>query len=165
MTVRMVVVADTHVPQRGSTLPRALLKALERADVIAHLGDFTSRAVLTALRTYAPVHAVHGNNDETALVAELPLTVTLTVEGKQIVLIHGHVGGRTALQAAQRAASHTPKADAILFGHSHSSFSEVQDGKLLFNPGSPTDRRWAPYRSFGSIEIGESLVPEITIIE
>jgi phosphomethylpyrimidine synthase len=32
-----------------------------------------------------------------------------------------------------------------------------RDGVLLFNPGSPTDRRWAPYHSVGILELGDTI--------
>jgi predicted phosphodiesterase len=44
--------------------------------------------------------------------------------------------------------------DAVLFGHSHRPQREVRNGVLLFNPGSPTDRLFAPYNSYGVLEVG-----------
>jgi predicted phosphodiesterase len=32
---------------------------------------------------------------------------------------------------------------------------------LLFNPGSPTERRWSATLSFGQIDVGEELVARI----
>jgi predicted phosphodiesterase len=51
--------------------------------------------------------------------------------------------------------------DAVLFGHSHRSHCRIEEGRLIFNPGSPTDRRWAEHRSFGVIEVDEVLRPSI----
>jgi predicted phosphodiesterase len=73
------------------------------------------------------------------------------------VLVHGDVGGRTALTAARS----VDGGDAVLFGHSHRPYCSVEGGRLLFNPGSPTDRRFGPYRSYGWLEIGERIRPRI----
>ena len=45
--------------------------------------------------------------------------------------------------------------DIIIFGHSHKPFNEKKGGVLYFNPGSPNDMVFAPYRSYGLIEIRE----------
>jgi putative phosphoesterase len=45
------------------------------------------------------------------------------------------------------------KPDIIIFGHSHVPKNEYIDGTLFFNPGSVTDTVYAPYRSYGIIEI------------
>lgn len=34
-----------------------------------------------------------------------------------------------------------PRADAVIFGHSHIPLLEAADRFQIFNPGSPTDRR------------------------
>ena len=154
---RIIVVADTHMPRRNRELPRALLDAFAGADAIFHLGDFTSVEVLHRLRQFAPVHAVHGNNDDPDLTATLPLVERTTVGSKEFVLLHGHVAGSSALLAARAVTG----GDAVLFGHSHRAYCAVEDGRLFFNPGSPTDRRWSEHRSFGVIEVGDSLRPSI----
>jgi predicted phosphodiesterase len=42
-----------------------------------------------------------------------------------------------------------PNADLVVFGHSHLPFyGEGEDGQLLLNPGSPTQRRRAPTHTF-----------------
>ena len=42
-----------------------------------------------------------------------------------------------------------PKADAVVFGHSHLPMHETEAGFQIFNPGSPTERRRAPRPSMG----------------
>ena len=41
-----------------------------------------------------------------------------------------------------------PGARVVVFGHSHVPFLEDQNGLLLLNPGSPTDKRRQPRRTF-----------------
>lgn len=153
MTTRAVVLADTHMPRRARVLPRPVLTALAQADLVIHLGDFTETELASALASLAPLYAVHGNNDSAELRAQLPATLTIVVEGHSLVLIHGHLGGRTALAAARN-----QTADVILFGHSHRAWCSREGNRLLFNPGSPTDRRWAPQRTFGVLDLWEGNV-------
>jgi putative phosphoesterase len=53
------------------------------------------------------------------------------------------------------------KVDLIVYGHSHSPFWGMVDGMLFLNPGSPTDKRWAPFNSVAILEAGEELTAEI----
>jgi predicted phosphodiesterase len=47
---------------------------------------------------------------------------------------------------------------AVVFGHSHEPYNDVQRGVLLFNPGSPTERRRQPRPSYGFLTIEDGLV-------
>jgi putative phosphoesterase len=158
--MRLVVLADTHLPRRGRGLPTTLLSALETADVIVHLGDFTEIEVVHELQHYARLVGIAGNNDSAEVRALFPYRRILDVSGKQLVLIHGHREGRTALQAARTVG----EGDAVLFGHSHSAYNQVEDGRLLFNPGSPTERRWSKSLSFGVIEVAEDIAARIVLL-
>jgi uncharacterized protein len=42
-----------------------------------------------------------------------------------------------------------PRADAVVFGHSHIPLLEADGGFQIFNPGSPTDRRRQPQHTMG----------------
>ena len=152
-----MVLADTHLPRKGRTLPQRVLSELERADIIIHLGDFTEISVARMLQSHARLAGVHGNNDCPEICAQFPATRQLTLGGQTLALLHGHLGGGTALQAARKVTGST----AVLFGHSHRPYCSWVDGILFFNPGSPTDRRWSPSRSFGLMEIGEVIEARI----
>jgi putative phosphoesterase len=130
-------------------LPLSVLEAAQHADLIAHLGDFTEVEVARQLESMAPLAAVHGNNDSAEVRERFPALVRLDVEGRRLVLIHGHVGGRTAAQAARA----VPDADIVLFGHSHQPRIQWENGRLLFNPGSPTQPRFSRSTSYGILTI------------
>jgi putative phosphoesterase len=53
------------------------------------------------------------------------------------------------------------KVDVVIFGHSHSPCNENKNGILFFNPGSPTDKVFAPYNSVGIIEINDKIEARI----
>ena len=117
---------------------------LRRADLILHGGDVSTVAVLEELRSYAPVAAVHGNNDEPALVASLPAETTVEVGAATIGLVHD--AGRRAGREARLLAKF-PGCDAVVYGHSHLPQLDRVAGVWILNPGSPTERRRAPARS------------------
>ncbi|GAC1330181.1 MAG: metallophosphoesterase family protein [Chloroflexota bacterium] len=155
---RIVVLADTHMPRKGRTLPSIIFSEIERSSFVIHLGDFTGMEVVNTLRDLAPLHAVHGNNDSDDIRALFPAARTMVVETFTIGMLHGHIGGRTAVRAAENVRA----CDIVLFGHSHASYAQRDETRLLFNPGSPTDRRWSAGCSFGILDLQETI--EATIV-
>ncbi len=159
--VTVVVLADTHI-RRGSSrrLPDSAYAHLERADLVLHAGDIVVGEVLDELRGFAPVHAVLGNNDA-ALVGLLPETAQHEIEGVRVAMVHdsGPSAGR-----ARRLHRRFPEADVVVFGHSHIPWNETGvDGQLLFNPGSPTERRRQPHHTLGTLELDDGRVLSHTI--
>jgi hypothetical protein len=76
------------------------------------------------------------------------------------VLIHGHQG-RTARTVARTFAG---KVDCVVYGHSHIPMIEEAAGTTMFNPGSPTDRRWRPHFGIGLIHVSaERCRPELIL--
>jgi putative phosphoesterase len=143
----IAVISDTHMPKSGHRLPEECVARLQAADLIIHAGDLIGLEVLKDLRRYAPVKAVHGNVDDAAVKAALPATVTVSVEGVRIAIVHdaGPARGRI-----NRLRGRFPDADAVIFGHSHMPLhGRAEDGFQIFNPGSPTERRRAPARTMG----------------
>ncbi len=156
MPTHVVVLSDTHI-RRGGTrkLPDGAYAHLETADVILHAGDILVGEVLDELRGFAPVHAVLGNNDA-ELVGLLPETESLVLDGVRIAMIHdsGPSAGR-----AGRMRRRFPDADVVVFGHSHIPWDDAGvDGQLLFNPGSPTERRAQPSHTLGTLDLDGGMV-------
>jgi len=149
--MRAVVLADTHIGDSGSTrLPKRVWEEVCQADVVLHAGDVVSASFLDQLRSVVPLHAVLGNND-TALVGILANTVELDMEGARVAIVHDS-GPRAGREA--RMHRRFPSADVVIFGHSHIPWNAVGLARqLLFNPGSPTQRRRQPYRTFGLLEL------------
>ena len=151
LVMRVLVIADTHIPDFANALPAPLERELARADLILHAGDVTSPAVLDALATYARVHVALGNNDGPAVrrwgAREV---VRLDLAGVPTVLLHdtGPRAGRT-----RRLTSRFPHARLIVFGHSHIPVIERAGGVLLVNPGSPTWKRRQAFPTFVVLRI------------
>jgi putative phosphoesterase len=135
------------MPKGGRTLPEACLARLRAADAILHAGDLIATEVLDLLESLGPpVHAVHGNVDEPALLMRLPAVRMVEAGGARIVMTHD---GGPAERRLARLRARFPDADAVVFGHSHLPLHEERDGFHVFNPGSPTERRRAPFHTMG----------------
>jgi putative phosphoesterase len=81
--------------------------------------------------------------------------VEIVLGGVRIGMIHDsglHPGRR------ERMAKRFPGARVVVFGHSHQPLNEDMDGLLLFNPGSATWKRKAPYTSMGLLWIEDGRV-------
>ncbi len=152
--MRVGVVSDTHITDGRRTIPPAVWGAFTDVDVILHAGDIARRDVLDDLAALAPVHAVYGNVDPFELATTLPERLTLDLGGAHVGLTHGHLGvGRTTPERARGHFAGVAGLDAVVFGHSHEPYNRIEDGVLLFNPGSPTERRRQPRPSYGLLTI------------
>jgi len=153
VTTRLLLLADTHVPQRARDLPAAVWAEVDRADVVVHAGDWVEPALLDALldrlsgaerESPGRLIGVHGNNDGTELRRRLPEVARDDVEGLALAVVHetGDARGRELrCDADPRFAG----ADLLVFGHSHIPWDTTTPrGLRLLNPGSPTDRRRQP---------------------
>ena len=148
-----LILADTHIPRRAKGLPEALVPHLKRADLVLHAGDLLETSVLGELSRYAPVRAVKGNVDGPDV--DLPEILEFEVGGVPVAMIHdsGPKKGRRS-----RMKRRFPDARVVVFGHSHIPLLEDEDGLMLLNPGSPTDRRRQPEHTFALlwVEGGET---------
>jgi len=150
--VRIVVISDTHMPLRAPALPEAVIEAARGADMIVHAGDFTEKPVLDELRALGRFVGVAGNMDPPIVRQALAEREFLDVDGVRIAVVHGW-GAPAPLPAALLREFAKDRVRAIVFGHTHAPCNEEVGGVLLFNPGSPTDMRFAPYRSFGILTV------------
>jgi putative phosphoesterase len=154
--------ADTHAPRRWKSCPPAVAAHLRGADLILHAGDVCTADVLDELAAYAPVHAVRGNNDGPDVAAwGAPDTLELDLGGLQVAMIHdsGPATGRPS-----RLRHRFPRADLVVFGHSHIPLDQAGSGQRIFNPGSPTDRRRQPHGTAGLLHIADGRLVSAQIL-
>lgn len=144
---RLVIIADTHVPQRARELPAELWDAVEAADVVIHAGDWVDVAVLDEIEERSRrLVGVYGNNDGPDLRGRLPEVASVNIAGVRMAVIHetGPAQGRE-----ERCAAQFPDQDVLVFGHSHIPWdTTTETGLRLVNPGSPTDRRRQPHCTY-----------------
>jgi len=175
------VLSDTHIlPGGRRQLPPIVFETFAGVDLILHAGDLNTLQVLGELEALAPVYAVRGNNEDAATYAALETTQRIAVEECVIGLTHGDLPAENSKprplqaatgnrQTAANALSHfadDATVNCVVFGHSHRPLElNVPVGGrevLLFNPGSPTDRRYAPDFSCGLLRVdGRSIQVEL----
>jgi putative phosphoesterase len=147
----VAAIADTHLPRGKRRLPDRCLELLASVEVLIHAGDFVSLEALRELESIGtPLYAVHGNSDEMAVRRLLPAEREVDLAGHRIAIIHDPGPRRGRLK---RLRGRYPAADVVVFGHTHVPQHERAAGFQIFNPGSPTERRRAPRRSMGLIQI------------
>ncbi|MGE6203487.1 metallophosphoesterase family protein [Guptibacillus hwajinpoensis] len=150
--MNVVVVSDTHMPRMAKELPQALKDELYHADLIIHVGDWQTQAVYEELKSYAPIKGVYGNVDEAFFINKFNEKLILDLESHRIGVTHGHGKGKTTEQRAV-AQFQGDDVELILFGHTHIPLHKEYDGKIIFNPGSPTDKRRQARYSFGKLTV------------
>jgi putative phosphoesterase len=149
--VLATVIGDTHLPRGSRRLPEECVRRIAAADLVIHVGDFSTAAAYREIAAIGPeLVAVHGNVDDAELRSRLPERTMVELEGARLGLIHDAGPSRGRLARMRRAFG---DADAVIFGHSHLPLHERDRGFAIFNPGSPTERRRAPTRSMGLARI------------
>lgn len=152
------VLSDTHLAGRG--LPAEVMDALRGVDMILHAGDLVDLEVVDQLSELAPTLAVKGNMDHGRAARVLPVSRLVEVESFKIGLTHGY-GPPWGMPRKVRAVFSGSEVDCIIFGHTHQALVEESGGILYFNPGSPTDRRFARERTLGRLKVDDRLAPEV----
>jgi uncharacterized protein len=141
--VRLLLLADTHVPRRARDLPAQVWAEVEAADLVVHAGDWVDVALLDALEARSrALLACWGNNDGADLRARVPEVARAQLHGVRLAVVHetGSAAGREL-----RVDRDHPDVDVLVFGHSHIPWDTTTlRGSRLLNPGSPTDRRRQP---------------------
>lgn len=156
--MKVGVISDTHVPAIVPALPPAVFDIFAGVDLILHAGDIVELSVLDELRAVAPVEAVAGNMDSGSVHGVLPAKKLLQLGAYRVGLIHGKY--RIDVQK-DMIRKEFDAVDLIVYGHSHTPFWGRVGDVLFLNPGSPTDKRHAPYNSVALLEVGAELRAEI----
>ena len=157
---RLLVLADTHVPQRAKDLPGEVWAQVEAADVVVHAGDWVTPDLLDELEARSTrLVAVWGNNDGPELRARLPEVARVELAGMRWGVVH-ETGAKARRE--ERMCAAYPDLDVLVFGHSHIPWDTEYGGLRLLNPGSPTDRRREPHCTYLTAIVEEG---DITALE
>jgi putative phosphoesterase len=154
--LRLLLLADTHLPKRARELPAQLWAAVDAADVVVHAGDWVDLSLLDELEERAArLIGVRGNNDLGELRRRLPEVAYAELDGVRLGVVHetGPAAGRE-----ERCSTRFPDLDVLVFGHSHIPWdTTTSTGLRLLNPGSPTDRRRQPFATYmtGTVRDGK----------
>jgi len=156
--MKIGVLSDTHIPVIVKALPPVIFDIFKGVDLILHAGDIVEFSVLDALKEIAPVEAVAGNMDDVEVGLRLPAKKIIPAGRYTIGLIHGKY--RIDVQR-EMIRKEFEKVDVIVYGHSHGPFWGKVGDVYFLNPGSPTDKRYAPFNSVALLEVGEEIRAEI----
>ncbi len=160
--MRLLLISDTHIPGRARTLPDAVRRAADDADLVVHAGDWVAASVLDDLARHAEVLGVYGNNDGADLRGRLPEVARREIEGVRFAVVH-ETGDAKSRHTRMDAAF--PDTDVLVFGHSHIPWDAVTArGLRLLNPGSPTDRRRQPRCTMMTAAVEDGVLRDVELI-
>jgi len=162
--LRVAVLADTHAPRFWKGCPPGVARRLREVDLVLHAGDVCVPSVLDELAAYAPVLAVLGNNDGDDVATwggGVPEVLETELAGVRVAMVHdsGPATGR-----GPRLRRRFPRADLVVFGHSHIPWDEVTDGQRALNPGSPTDKRRQPRPTMALLDLAAGEVERAELV-
>lgn len=160
--MKLLLLADTHVPRRARDLPARVWDEVERADVVVHAGDWVVPELLDELTARsARLVACWGNNDGPELRSRLPERADATLDGVRFTVTH-ETGGSAGRDA--RMSRLYRDTDVLVFGHSHIPWdTTTSTGLRLLNPGSPTDRRRQPFCTYMTTSIANGVLGDVVV--
>jgi putative phosphoesterase len=159
--VRLLLLADTHVPRRAKALPAVLWDEVDRADVVVHAGDWVEVSLVDAVEARARLIGCYGNNDGPDLRTRLPEVARAELDGVRLAVVH-ETGPSTGRD--ERMAAVYPDVDLLVFGHSHIPWdATASTGLRLLNPGSPTDRRRQPFCTYLTLDIVAGEIGDVVL--
>jgi uncharacterized protein len=137
------LISDTH----GYLDPR-VCPHFEGVDHILHAGDIGPRALILELEKVAPVTAVSGNTDFDSTFRE---TEIIELGSRRFLLHHMVTPSDPHCPIHERSAR--AKADIVVFGHTHRSYSEMLGNRLYVNPGYAGKQRFNLPRSIAILAL------------
>lgn len=120
MAKKIGIISDTH----GLLRPE-VLEILKTCDCILHAGDVTAPELLDKIRFLGSIYVVRGNNDKD-WAEGIAKTLRFNIEGVKFFMTHNKKDVAWELGSTQ----------IVIFGHTHSYFEKMIDGRLWLNPGS-----------------------------
>lgn len=143
--MRIGLISDTH----GLLRPQAL-DFLRGSDHILHAGDIVGADLLDQLAGLAPLTAVRGNNDYGDWAQALPESVTLTLGGIVIHMLHDLK--ELAIDPVAQGVR------VVVTGHSHKPACRERGGVLYVDPGAAGRRRFTLPVSVGELLVDDGRV-------
>ncbi len=165
--MKILVISDTHISTIKGNLHPKILNEIKSSDICIHAGDFVEYRVFDELSQMIKVYGVRGNMDDSDIRKSLPETQIINAGEIKIGVTHGKGYLAKFVPIIKNIFKDSYQdIDIFIFGHSHIPVNETIDGKIYFNPGSPTDKIFASYNSYGILEIkGKSITRRLVKIE
>ena len=154
------MLSDTHAKDLDD-LPDRILEDIKKADLIIHVGDYTSKKFLEKLRDLGNFKGVHGNMDPNEIKRELPDKDIFELMGFRIGITHPSEGGSPIGLKSRVKSKLGEYPDLIIYGHTHKPANEREGRTIYLNPGSATGAFPARYRTYGVLNIKDKIEAEI----
>lgn len=154
------MLSDTHAKDLDD-LPERILEDIKKADLIIHVGDYTSKMFLDQLRDLGNFKGVHGNMDSNEIKSELPDKDIFELMGFGIGIIHPSEGGSPMGLKSRVKSKLGEDPDLIIYGHTHKPANEREGSNIYLNPGSATGAFPARYKTYGILNIKDKIEVEI----
>jgi hypothetical protein len=146
---KILVLSDSH----GNLNNMVLAVKSNSPDMIIHLGDCWADAErLRAKYPGIPMEQVPGNCD----CRQEFLERILLIEGKKILICHGHTLNVKAGCLNLQYTAQERKVDAALFGHTHRVFYDEHNRIVYLNPGSIGSPAFGAPPSYGILTVDGS---------
>jgi putative phosphoesterase len=158
--MKVGVIADTHLRQASRELAELIAGPFKDVEMVLHAGDITELDVLQAFGG-KEIQAVCGNMDSPAVRRQFPSQHTLQLGKFKIGLIHGW--GRPQ-RIEERIRREFSEVDCIVYGHTHVPSQVTREGVLFFNPGAFGGGFVTAKRTFGLLDLGETMSGEIVYL-
>ena len=132
--MKILVLSDSHA---ALSFMRRCIDAVQ-PDAVIHLGDHYDDGTAMA-EEYPQIrfYQVPGNCDVHRCFIPDPETRLETLGGVRILMTHGHRHHVKQTLIRLLADARASRADAVLFGHTHSAYCQLEeDGLWVLNPGS-----------------------------
>jgi hypothetical protein len=155
--MKIGVISDTHLIGYHQGLADAIEKHFQDVDLVLHAGDVVEPKALKVFAGRTLV-LVAGNMDSPAIRDTVPVKRIIPAGKFTLGLIHGW-GAPQGIE--DRLIREFDAIDVLVYGHTHHASARSSNGVLFFNPGSATDRRFAPFTSVGILEIDRTIKPSI----
>lgn len=156
--MRLIVISDTHIPERTKELPDKIAEEINQADAVIHAGDFTSYSFYEKLQAISKkLYAVKGNMDDRSISTHLTDKLLIEIEGKKIGIMHGY-GSPYGLEEILLKNFEKHNIDILVFGHTHKSIWTNKGGIYILNPGTPTDYIFAKQQTYAVLSIENEFI-------
>ena len=152
--MRIGVISDTH---RISKYIEESKEKICDCDVLIHLVDNTDDVRELTQNFYGEVYTVRGNCD---FDIRYPSERIIELDGIKLFITHGDKYGVKYSLTNIYYKGKEIGADIVLFGHTHVSCIEEEDGLILMNPGSVSLPRGTG-RSLGIIDIKDGHIKDV----
>jgi len=165
MTCEILVFGDTHA-QTFKKIPKILIKAINKADWVIHVGDFTSEKVLNRIIELKRSHfyGVCGNSDPIMIWNKLPSKNVISINNIKIGITHPVAGGSSSLTEKRVLTEFKDvNLDVIIYGHTHESKIEKKANKVILNPGKGyiEENTFGPHPTYIILTLDDEINAEI----